>query len=108
MRAGMMREQIVIEARANTVDAIGQPVPGWSTFATVAAEVNFARGREYYAAQGLVATQPVRFKIRYLPGLTREHRVTWGGVVYAISDIEDYRALKREHHIYAAAGLAQS
>ncbi len=108
MRAGRLREQIVIQQRADTVDAIGQPVPGWSTFATVAAEVNYARGREYYAAQQMVAQRPVRFSIRYLPGLTAEHRITWNGDVYAIRYVEDYAARGTEHRVFADTGVAEA
>lgn len=107
MRAGTLRDQIVIESRTDAADSFGQPIPTWSTFATVWAAVEPSRGREFFASQALTATDPVRFRLRYLPGLTAAHRIQYGGKVYDIAAVEDVMARTREHHVYAETGLTR-
>lgn len=108
MRAGMLREQITIQARTDSVNAVGQPMPSWSTFAVVRAYPDVSRGREYVEAAGIAGVEPVQFRIRYLPGLTESHRIQWDGYIWDIvAPPEDVGSRHREMRVYATRGLTQ-
>jgi SPP1 family predicted phage head-tail adaptor len=107
MRAGLLREQIVIQSRADSVNSYGQPVAAWSAFATVWAAIEPGRGREYFDAQGLQVVEPMRFRIRWLSGMTTLHRILYDGKTFDIDYVEDFLARDREMHIYASTGLTQ-
>ena len=107
MRAGLLREQIVIQSRADAVNAYGQPVPAWTTFATVWASCEPGRGREYFDAQGLQVVEPMRFRIRWLSGLTTLHKIVYNSKTFDIDYVEDFLERDREMHVYASTGLTQ-
>lgn len=107
MRAGLLRDQIVIQQRSDAQDAFGQPVPTWSDLATVWAAVEPERGREWFVASQLQAVEPVRFRIRYRADVTTRHRVSWGGKLYDVRAVVDGFARIRELHLYCDTGLTQ-
>lgn len=107
MRAGTLREQLVLQRRVDTRDAAGQPIAAWSDLATVWGAVEPEKGQEYFASQQLQAVSPVRFRIRYYAGLTPNDRVSWGGAVYNVKAVVDTYARRREMHVYCDTGLNQ-
>lgn len=107
MRAGLLREQVVIQRRADAPDAFGQPIPAWSDLATVWAAVEPERGREWFVGAQLQAVAPVRFRIRHRADLTTRDRVIWGGVVYDIRAVVDGFARQRELHLYCDTGISE-
>lgn len=107
MQAGDLSEQIVIQARTDTQDAAGQPIPAWSTLDTVWANANPFRGREYFAASGQVAESPMLFVIPYRTDVTTRHRVTWGGAVYDIRNVEDFQGRHVWTYLHCDTGLTQ-
>jgi SPP1 family predicted phage head-tail adaptor len=106
MRAGQLDQIILIESRVDTVDAVGQPVPSWSTWAAdVPAAFDPAKGREFFSAQGLQVERAARFRTRWLTGLAAGMRVVYDGATWDIASVEQMYGRDRELHIYAATGL---
>ena len=107
MRAGLLRESIVIQQRSDAQDAFGQPLPTWSDLATVWAAPEPEKGREWFLASQLQAVEPIRFRIRWRSDVTTLHRVSWGGKLWAVRAVVDGFARNRELHLYCDSGLAQ-
>lgn len=79
MRAGRLRKRIIIEERAATQDAAGQPVGAWTTFWACSADVQPLSGRELLAAQAVESAVSHRVRLRYTPGITAAMRINLGG-----------------------------
>lgn len=84
LAAGDLRERVSIEQRAESLDGIGENQGAWSTLATVWANAEPLRGREYFAAGQQQQTVDVRFRIRYRADVTGLMRVVWRGVPHDI------------------------
>lgn len=84
MRPGRLRERITIENRDTTVTTSGTPNGGWATFASRRASVIEREGKESYEGDQNVARQTHEVEIRYLPDVTRDMRVNWGGRILQI------------------------
>lgn len=84
IRAGELIEQIQIQVRSSTLDALGEQSILWQTFATVRAAVTRTPGREVQAAAQTMGRVPTVFRVRYLAGVTPAMRVVWGARVYRI------------------------
>lgn len=87
MRAGLLREQITIEQRSTTPDAIGQPTESWSTVATVWANIRHISGLEAIKAGATTAVVKASIRIRYLDSLNAGMRVVHGTTVYQIESV---------------------
>lgn len=108
MRAGLLRESIVIEQKTTAQDAYGQPVPTWAAlYSDVPAAAEPEKGREWFVAQQRQSMQPMRFRIRYVDGLTSvSHRVIWNSQTWnIIAPPVDRDSRKRELHLYCEAGV---
>lgn len=77
LRAGDLRESVLIQAPAETQNDYGEPDLTWSLFASRRAAIRGLRTDELMSAQGMytVATHEVEF--RYVPGLTTDMRLVW-------------------------------
>ena len=89
MRAGKMDRTITIQALSTTVDAAGTPSLTWTTFATRRAEIVQATTAEYLRAYGETDALAVIFRIRWLSGLTTDHRVQYDGRNLNIREITE-------------------
>lgn len=108
MRAGLLREEIVLQQRTDTVDSFGQPIPVWSNLDTEWAAAEPERGREFFVAQQLQAVEPIRFRLRYRADVTASMRVLWRGKIYDIKTPPvDFFGRERELHLYCDTGLTQ-
>lgn len=84
---GKRDRRIVIQELTNTSDEYNQPVPTWSTFATVWASVDDKSGNESYQADQLTATRRTIFNIRYLSGVRETMRILYNNRYYNIEVI---------------------
>ena len=84
MRAGKLRNKIIIESKVDTVNSVGDAIPAWSTFATVWAEIVTQSGREFQNAQQIHSTLNLMLKIRYIDGVLPQMRINNGGRYYNI------------------------
>lgn len=96
MMAGRLSESIVIQDKAVTRDAYGAESITWTTVATVPASAEPIAGREYLAMRQAQADISIRFRIRYLAGVTPAMRVQWRGGYYDILEVINPRAADRE------------
>lgn len=92
MRAGKIRERIVIESLAEGVAASGTPSGAWSEFCTRRASIVAADGKEGFEGDQNTARLTHDVEIRWTEGVASEMRVVWGARVFAIHYvIEDPR-----------------
>lgn len=79
MRAGKLDRSITIQSFSNTVSDDGTPVEAWIAFATVRAEVIQSGTDEFLAGYGESDRTVYVFRIRWLAGITSDHRVQYDG-----------------------------
>ena len=103
MRAGRLRERIVIERpTAGNPTASGERPDTWSTFATRWAEVVPSGGREFVAAQQVRAEMSHLLRLRYLSGVTTAMRVKLGNRYLYIVAVENVFEREREIRLTCA------
>lgn len=79
MRAGNLDREIKIQTFGSSVDDYGTPTESWTDFATVRAQVLQAGTDEFLAGYGESDKTIVIFRIRWLTGVTTDHRVQYEG-----------------------------
>lgn len=102
MRAGELDRKVVIETLAETINSIGESVPGTPTVvATVDAKKISLSGTESRAADQRYAVGTYRWEMRYRAGITPRHRLNEGGVYFDIIDVDETKKRQGELHIVA-------
>ena len=97
MKAGRLRDQIVIQQKAITsYDDNNAPVLTWTNYATVWSEFSPARGNEQLVAAQLRNVQTFIVTIRYMAGLSTKMRIVFNNENYNIENIEDSIRRNRE------------
>lgn len=83
MRAGNLRNLIVIEEQIQERNSLGEIKPFWQEFVQAWASVEPLRGREFMEARQINADIDVRIRARYQPGVRTDMRVKWddGGTI---------------------------
>lgn len=89
MNIGRMRHRITIKSIVTTIDSAGYTVEDPMSFAIVWADVQPISGKEYFGAAVIKAENIVRFKIRYLQGITNDMTVEFEENTYNIKSIID-------------------
>jgi len=75
MRIGPLRHRVTLQQRATGVDPYGQPVDTWQDVATVWAQVEDLRGREFLEAKQAPGSEvTTRIRMRYRDGVTPDMR----------------------------------
>ncbi len=87
MRAGNLRNKVIIQQATEAQDTFGEPDVSWSTFATVWASIEPLRGDEYFTAQQTGASISHRVRMRYLDGVLPKMRILWGERVLEITSV---------------------
>ena len=97
MRIGPMRKRGAIQSASNTRDDYGEPIPSWSTDATVWASIEPLNGRELVSAQQQHAETTHRVRMRYQPGttVTAAKRLLFGSRVLEIISVINRKEKKR-------------
>ena len=75
--AGKFDQRITLERRVMVEDAAGQEVISWTPVASMWAQVQALRGREFFAAAQVQQEQTLKVRIRYLAGLDVTMRLIW-------------------------------
>jgi len=93
--AQRLNKRVTIQAQGAGQDSIGQPSGGWTTFATVWAEISDLTGREYVAAGGSQNAVMTRITIRQIDGVLPAMRAVIGVDTYNIQAVlgQDNRTL---------------
>lgn len=95
MRAGRLRNRLVIERATMVQQSNGELTPSWATLATVWGEVKDLRGTELIDGQQAEATMSTKITMRYRTGIDARDRVTWNGHVYEVVAVAaDVNALR--------------
>jgi SPP1 family predicted phage head-tail adaptor len=89
VRAGTLRQSIIIEQATESRDGFGAVTETWATYATLRARQAITGGREFTTAQQLHSELSALFVCRYKSGVTSKMRVTHGGVYYGILSAYD-------------------
>lgn len=107
LAAGKMDRRILIESRSVARSASGEETETWSTFATVWARFQPMTGREFYSAGGSqnVPAETARFTVRYLDGVTAQHRIVHGSKTWNIRNVAEIG--RREGLEITAEAVAQ-
>lgn len=109
MNANELRHPIVIEKLTSGFDEIGNQTESWATYHPCRAAINGVSGREYTAAKAEQAESTLTFRIRYCaalkdltrPGSTQGYRINWGGEVFDIEHVDNYKFLNKSLNIKA-------
>ena len=89
MRAGELRNRIVIEANTPTRNSVNEEVAHWATFATLWAKVQATAGTEQIDQQRATAIVHYTIIVRSYPGITSAMRVNWDATYFDIQAVID-------------------
>jgi SPP1 family predicted phage head-tail adaptor len=106
MRPGLLQHRIKFQQRSITKNpSNGEDVVVWVDVATVWAQFDPVRGREFFASRQNFTEQVAWFRIRYRVGLTTEMRILFKSKHYDIDSLVNVRGLNLELEIFAKEGL---
>ena len=77
MRAGKIRERVALQETTQTQADDGGIVDSWATVATVWAEVDYEKGREFFTASQVAAEESLAIGIRKLDGIVPKMRAVY-------------------------------
>ena len=96
MEAGRLRHRVTIQSKTVVQDAYGEETITWGTFATVWANVEPLRGREFLEARQVMAEVSTRITMRYYAGVKPEMRAVFGSITYDILAVIHVESRERE------------
>ena len=82
-----MNRRCQLQSPSQSVDALGQPIPGWTDVAMVWASIRHLSGVEAIKADATVSTVKASIRIRWRPGLNAGMRVVHDAQVYSIEAV---------------------
>jgi SPP1 family predicted phage head-tail adaptor len=87
MIIGNLDQRVTLQSRSVTTDAFGQDTITWVDIATVWAQCQAVRGREFFAAAQVQQEQTIKVRIRYRSDVTQLTRLVWQGRAYDITGV---------------------
>lgn len=90
----MLRHQVTIEQLVRDPSVGGADT--WRTYAAAWASIEPLRGREYFAAQEMNAEVTGTIRIRYIPGVKPDMRVSFGQCTFEVLAVVDPDERHRE------------
>jgi SPP1 family predicted phage head-tail adaptor len=87
MRAGDLDQRVTLQVRSVATDAMGQDSITWLDVATVWAQCQAVRGREFFAAAQVQQEQTIKVRIRYRADVSTMHRILWEGRAHDITGV---------------------
>jgi SPP1 family predicted phage head-tail adaptor len=87
MQAGRLNRRCQLQSPSQSVDELGQPIPGWTDVALVWASIRHLSGVEAIKADAVTSTVKASIRIRYRTGLNAGMRVVHGAQVYSIEAV---------------------
>ena len=87
MQAGRLNRRCQLQSPSQSVDELGQPIPGWTDVATVWASIRHLSGVESIKADAAVSTVKASIRIRWRTGLNAGMRVVHDAQVYSIEAV---------------------
>ena len=93
---GKLRNKITFYNPPNDLDNYGELLDDWIIFKTVRASKEPLIGREFFAALTAETKVTVKFRMRYLDGVTDRMRIKHGDEIYDIISVVDPEAAHHE------------
>ena len=87
MKAADLDQRITLQARSVVTDSVGQDAITWVDVATVWAQCQAVRGREFFAAAQVQQETTVKVRIRWRAGVTPLMRLVWQGRAHDITGV---------------------
>jgi SPP1 family predicted phage head-tail adaptor len=87
---GKLRERVTVQIAGGTTNALGETVLVWANSSAVWASVEGVTARESLMAGQQNTEVTHRVRLRYLPGLTSQHRFDWRGRTLEISSLLEH------------------
>ena len=84
MQAGRLNRKCQLQSPSQSVDELGQPIPGWTDVATLWADIRMKSGLESIKAGAPVSVVQASIRVRYRAGITAGMRVVHNLVPYNI------------------------
>lgn len=88
MRAGPLNARVTIQQKSTTQDANGQPVLGWTTLATVWANIALQSGMESIRANKETSLVQASIRIRKRTDVTAAMRVVYSSMIFEIKAVQ--------------------
>lgn len=88
MQAGLLNRRCTLQSPSQSVDELGQPIPGWTDVATVWGDVRLRSGLESVKAGAVVSTVQASVRIRYRTGINAGMRVLVDSVPYEVLAVQ--------------------
>ena len=88
MQAGHLNRRCTLQSPSQSVDALGQPTPGWTDVATVWADIRMKSGLEAIKAGAVVSTVQASIRIRYRAGVNAGMRIVHNLTAYNITAVQ--------------------
>ena len=88
MQAGRLNRRVTLQSPSQSVDEIGQPIPGWTDVATVWGDIRMKSGLESIKAGAPVSVVQASIRIRYRAGVNAGMRVVHNLQVYEILAVQ--------------------
>lgn len=104
MRAGELNQRVTLQERLPGQNVLGEATGSWSDVATVWAQAQPLRGREWFAAGQMQQATDVRFRIRWRSDVTQSLRLLWRSEVYSIDGVIDVDGGRHTLEIMATKG----
>ena len=86
-RVGQLRHQITLQGQGTTRDSGGGISSGWSTIASVYADIKPKSGKEVYAQGKLVGSVSHEITVRYRTDITNSSRISFDSKLFNIRAI---------------------
>ena len=99
MRAGDLRQRVIIQIAQKSQNALGEWVDTWTTWATVWAAIEPNTGRRYYEALQASSEVSGVVRIRYRDGVLPTMRLLYGSRVLEIVSIVHPKEARQELHL---------
>jgi SPP1 family predicted phage head-tail adaptor len=105
MKAGTLRNLILLQTRDSGTDDAGQPVQTWTDLASVWADIRGANGlNTIKASLDGVEINAYSFRIRYRTDVDAAKRVVYGGQNYDVKQVRHDHARKEWTDLICAVG----
>ena len=88
MQAGRPNRRCTLQSPSQSVDALGQPIPGWTDVATLWADIRLRSGLESIKAGASVSVVQASIRIRYRAGVNAGMRVVHNLVAYEVLAVQ--------------------
>lgn len=82
-----MNRKCQLQSPSQSVDELGQPIPGWTDVATLWADIRMKSGLESIKAGAPVSVVQASIRVRYRAGITAGMRVVHNLTAYEIKAV---------------------